>query len=500
MRPALLCIIDGFGIAPPSPGNAVTSASTPNLNSLLASHPSALLLASGEAVGLPAMQVGNSEVGHLTIGSGRVTKQELLLINQAAENGELATHPKLTDIVEGAQCHILGIISDGGVHGHIQHIIALAQALKSRGVQIFLHAISDGRDCSPKSILKYLDMLKDAGLYQDIATLTGRYYAMDRDNNFERTELAYKAIAYGEGQQVSSPEEVARRNYEHGVSDEFFHPVIIGNYQGMHDGDYLICSHYRGERMRQLLSLLLLPDEIVAHLKTPPKLLLKGIKAFGMVSYGQKLDKVMQTIFTKPILKNTMSEVMANAGYKQLKVAETEKYAHVTYFLNGGKEEPWVNEDRVLIHSPKVATYDLAPQMSAIAVTEAVQQGVAKQQYKLICVNYANADMVGHTGNIQAGIAAVETIDQQLGNLMSLATQYGLDLWITADHGNIDMMLGPDGQPATSHSMNPVPLIYYGASDIRLRSNGSLSDVAPTILAVMGITSPLEMTGKSLVI
>ncbi len=492
MPPLILCILDGFGYAPAGLNNAITQAHTPALRELWANSYS-LLSASEQAVGLPAGQVGNSEVGHLTIGSGRVVLQDLPRIDEAISSGALANNPVLQALPARSTYHLIGLISDGGVHGHIKHTIALASILKNKGHHVILHAIVDGRDCVPQSAMQYLAEITRHDI--EVATISGRYYVMDRDQRWERTKIAYQAIVMGRGIQTSSASAAVEVSYQQQVTDEFMLPCVIGEYNGMQPQDVVICTNYRSDRIRQLLESMLLPD-INQHIALP----MPNITAIAMVPYSNKLDKVMSVLFPKEVVSKTLGETIATAGRRQLRIAETEKYAHVTYFLNGGKEDPWPNEERILIPSPKVATYDLSPAMSAHEVTEAFFAAQEKQPYSFVCINYANADMVGHTGNMAATVAAIEALDLELSRLIAFVKANGWHMLITADHGNAEQMYDViHNQPYTAHTLNLVPCWYVGMNDIQL-SNGTLADVAPTVLELMGIAVPSQMTGRSLIL
>jgi 2,3-bisphosphoglycerate-independent phosphoglycerate mutase len=513
----LLCILDGFGIdvsngldhlGKPVNGykgdsisNAIAQANTPNLDKLFAQQPWHLLQASAEHVGLPAGQMGNSEVGHLTIGAGRVIKQDLPKINAAIANNTLVAQPALAKLIADFDCkktiHIIGLVSDGGVHAHINHIIALTLTLRKAGLKTALHMITDGRDTSPTSGIGFLQQLTDAGI--EVATISGRYYAMDRDKRWERTEAGYRTIALAQGEKFESAAQLIEDNYAKGITDEFIIPASHIEYKGIQEGDAVIFANFRADRVRQLLAALVSPtfDEFnTSH----PAL----SEVLGMVPYSDELDQHTQTIFPKANVSNTLGEVIAKAGGKQLRAAETEKYAHVTFFLNGGREVEFSGEQRILIPSPKVATYDLQPEMSAQQLTEQVITKMKHEPLDFICLNFANPDMVGHTGNMPAAIKAVEAVDACLGKLVTALDEIGGEMLLTADHGNCESMFAEDTtnhttNPITSHTLNPVPLLYYGKRDIKLKA-GELADIAPTILELMDIKKPTEMTGRSLVL
>ena len=470
-----LVILDGFGCASPGPGNAVELASTPVFDHLWETFPHTLLQASGEAAGLPEGQMGNSEVGHLTIGSGRRLYQDLVRVNKSIEDGSLAKLPAIRAAFErGRRVHLLGLVSHGGVHSHIDHLQALLRIAPER---TWIHAFTDGRDVSPTSAVDDL-----AELPRDrIATVVGRYYAMDRDQRWERTRRAFDAITIGEGQQAADPIAAVRASYEAGVTDEFIEPIVVPGTPRLEHGDAAIFFNFRPDRGRQLTRLLL--DG--------------GYDVTTMTRYAADLDA--PTVFDEQDVPETLAEVLARDGLRQLHVAETEKYAHVTYFLNGGREEAWPGEDRELVPSPRdVASYDLKPEMSADEVAEKVVDGVG-DGYVFCVVNFANPDMVGHTGVIPAVVEAVETTDRCLGRVVDRVAELGGVSLITADHGNAEELLAADGvSPQTAHTTNLVPLVVT-ATGISLRDGGELADLAPTVLALLGLEKPSVMTGWDLV-
>lgn len=481
----VLCILDGFGLSKPSDNNAIHLANTPNLDELLRNHPYSKLTTCGEAVGLPEGQMGNSEVGHVTIGAGRIIYQDLPRISKACENGELEKNPALAKLLaSGKPCHLIGLVSDGGVHSHINHIIALYKVLTSKGVKVYLHAVTDGRDVAPKSAKGYLSMLSKNGITP--STLMGRFYAMDRDKRTERTQAAFEAMVSANGKKVDSFEHAIDASYLEGTNDEFITPLVSTKYNGMVKGENVLIANFRADRVRQISQKFI--DEENFGILT------------GMTEYSKELVKTMDVLFRNEQPKNTLGEVIANAGLKQFRIAETEKYAHVTYFLNGGREEVFAGEDRVMIPSPKVATYDLKPEMSAFEITEKLVAAISSKKYAFVCVNFANADMVGHSGNIKATIAAIEAVDQCLGKVMKACKAVDADLLVTADHGNAEELFDhKSNQPLTSHTMNPVPLIYYGSKKLSLK-DGGLSDIAPTVLSILEIKKPNEFTGHSLTV
>lgn len=496
----MLLILDGWGWREETADNAVRLAHTPTFNYLWQTCPHALLRASGRDVGLPEGQMGNSEVGHLNIGAGRVVKGDLLRIGDAIADDTISKAPALRSLIErlkqnGGTCHLLGLASPGGVHSHQDHAVALAKILAEAGIAALIHAFTDGRDTPPRSAREDLTRLA-AALPKSvaIATVSGRYYAMDRDRRWERVAKAYNAIAEAQGPRLPTAEAVIADSYACNVSDEFVLPAIVGGYGGMKDGDGVLCFNFRPDRVREILTALLDQD----FSGFPRRRALRFAAAVGMAAYGQKLGALMQAIFSPQTLKNVLGQVVAEAGRGQLRIAETEKYAHVTYFLNGGREDRYPGEDRIMVPSPKVATYDLQPEMSAPEVTEKAVDAIRSGRYDLIVLNYANPDMVGHTGNLPAAIKAVETVDAGVARLTKAMDEAGGVALITADHGNCELMRDPEsGGPHTSHTTNPVPLLLVGCSDL-LVVGGRLADIGPTVLALMGLAKPPEMTGVSL--
>lgn len=495
MGKVILCILDGWGFRETIEYNAIKSAKAPNFEYLMDNHPYSLLEASGSAVGLPDGQMGNSEVGHITIGAGRAIRQELPKIDHEIATGAFKTNTVLSELIaklkHGKTCHLIGLVSDGGVHSHINHIIALAALLKQNKIPVKLHAITDGRDVAPKSALKYLKTIADNGI--DIATITGRYYAMDRDKRWERTEAAYEAIVNGKGKSFTDFKTMISASYEEKITDEFIVAHHHQDYHGMKEGDGLIIANYRADRVRQIATCIVDPQ--FKEFKTKK---LHLAKALMMTKYSEELAKFMPVIFPHEIPVATLGEVISANNLMQLRAAETEKYAHVTYFFNGGREEPFTGEERILIPSSKVATYDLKPEMSVNEITNAVTQELKKQKHAFVCVNFANADMVGHSGNMPATVKAIEAIDAALGKLMMGAQENGYDLLITADHGNAEEMMDvKTNQPLTSHTLNPVPLIYYGKKKLKLHKGG-LADIAPTVLKLLNLPKPDAMKGHEL--
>jgi len=503
-RPAVLCILDGWGERSATEDNAIALSEPANYKRMLAECPHALLTTSGRAVGLPAGQMGNSEVGHMNIGSGRVVMQDLPRIDDAIADGSIFRIGALKELFARARkakstVHVMGLLSPGGVHSHQNHIVALVRAAASEGLPVRVHAFLDGRDTPPKSGLSYLRLFEKeiAGLSNvAIATICGRYYAMDRDKRWDRVAKAYDAVAYGRGVRAETPEAVIQESYRRDVGDEFVVPSVIGGYEGVKDGDALLFANFRADRAREISSALLDPEFdgfVRSHVE-------KFTAAAGMTEYSTALSRFMTCLFPPEDIRETLGEYASELGLNQLRVAETEKYAHVTFFLNGGREEPFKGEDRILVPSPKVATYDLKPEMSAYQVTDKLEEAIASGKYDLIVVNYANPDMVGHTGMLDAAEKAVAAIDQCLGRLKRAIEKAGGVLLITADHGNVELMRDPEtGEPHTAHTTFDVPIIAVNARDsLRLR-NGRLADVAPTLLDLMGLSKPKPMSGHSLV-
>ena len=471
-----LVILDGWGLAPPGPGNAVELADTPNFDRLWATFPHTTLDASGEAVGLPPGQMGNSEVGHLTIGSGRVLFQDLMRVNKSIEDGSFYDNPALVSAFErGERVHLLGLVSYGGVHSHIDHLRAL---LRFAPEKTWIHAFTDGRDVSPHSAVHDLADLPT----ERISTVSGRYYAMDRDQRWERTQRAFDAIVEGRGEQAADPIEAVRRSYERGITDEFIEPTTVGRRPRLRPGtDTAIFFNFRPDRARQLTM----------------ELVEAGADITTMTSY--RADLPVPIAFPEQEVHETLAEVLAEHRVRQLHVAETEKYAHVTYFFNGGREQEWAGETRILVPSPRdVASYDQKPEMSAREVTDRFVQELDRNGYRFAVINLANPDMVGHTGSIAAAVKAVETADECLGRIVeAVARQGGVSL-ITADHGNAEQMLEADGaSPHTAHTTNPVPLVVTD-HEVTLEDTGELADLVPTVLGFLGFTQPLQMTGKPL--
>jgi 2,3-bisphosphoglycerate-independent phosphoglycerate mutase len=505
-RPALLCILDGWGWRENhAEDNAIAAAKTPNYTRLLNECPHALLATSGGAVGLPKGQMGNSEVGHMNIGAGRVVAQDLPRIDVAIEDGSLARRPVLLDLIDKVKTvkggvHVMGLLSPGGVHSHQDHIAALVKILSQSGVPVFVHAFLDGRDTPPKSakgfIEKFLiDIDGLAGVR--LATLSGRYYAMDRDKRWDRVEKCYDAIIDASGRRFDDAFAALETSYADDVTDEFVVPCILGDYAGANDGDALLFANFRADRAREISAALLDPG-FDGFNRT--RTVTFGAAA-GLTEYSEALKPLMTAIFPPEDVRETLGEVIAEHDLKQLRIAETEKYAHVTFFLNGGREDVFEGEDRILVPSPKVATYDHKPEMSAYQVTEKLEAAILSGTYDLIVCNYANPDMVGHTGVMSAAIKAVDTIDECLGRLVVALEKAGGVMLLTADHGNIEMMKDPvTHEPYTAHTTLDVPVVAFGAPKGTKLENGRLADVAPTVLELMGLPKPLQMTGHSLIV
>jgi 2,3-bisphosphoglycerate-independent phosphoglycerate mutase len=500
-RPVMLVILDGWGWREDRADNAIRQAKTPVFDRLWQTVPHGFLHTSGHDVGLPDGQMGNSEVGHLNIGAGRVVLQDLPRIGNAIASGEIARAPALVDFIaklkaSGGTCHLLGLVSPGGVHSHQDHAAALAKILAATGVPTLVHALTDGRDTPPQSAaddIKRLIAALPAAV--KIATVSGRYYAMDRDKRWDRVEKAYDVIVKADGPRFADAGAAIADAYANKKFDEFIVPAAIGDYRGMKDGDGILCFNFRADRVREILGAMLDPD----FAGFPRQRIVKFAAAVGMAQYSEALDKLMATIFPPQTLHNILGEVAAEAGRTQLRMAETEKYPHVTYFLNGGREEPYAGEERIMVQSPKVATYDLQPEMSAPELTDKAVAAINSGKFDLIVLNYANPDMVGHTGSLPAAIKAVETVDAGLGRIAEAIRNAGGALLVTADHGNCEMMRDPQtGGPHTSHTTNPVPLLLVGARNRALDGEGRLADIAPTLLELMELPKPKEMTGTSL--
>lgn len=506
-KPLVLCILDGLGVNNQidNSSNAFAIAQTPCLDFLKSNYPYSELVTSGEAVGLPHGQMGNSEVGHMTIGSGRVILQDLLRINEAITNKHLKEHHIIRELINAhknnnSAVHLLGLCSDGGVHSHIEHMMYIAMILAENDIQVRLHLFLDGRDVGPKTaeiFLKQIDQLINKYNNIQIATISGRFYAMDRDNRWDRIKIAYDAIASGGAIKIDNWQEYLLSQYSKEIYDEFIKPASLQNYMGMQNSDSIIFTNFRSDRIRQLAQSLL-DDKF--DLFENKNILFKY--KVGMTNYSSDLNNILDTLFVEQNIDNNLPQVISLNGKKQLRIAETEKYAHVTFFFNGGREEKYHGEDRILIPSPKVSTYDLAPEMSAFEITEALIKAISSKKYDLIVVNYANCDMVGHSGKLGPAIKAVEIVDSCVKKIFQSIKEVDGVLIITSDHGNVEHMYDTNYNSVhTSHTTNPVPFYFVtdnsNYKNITLK-NGNLSDIAPTILKLMNIQIPQEMTGKPL--
>lgn len=506
-KPVLLCILDGWGIDENGKYNAIKEAKTPNFDKIMKEYPNALLEASGEFVGLPAGQIGNSEVGHTNIGAGRVVFQDLPKINKAVKEDTLKDNTKIVKLIKtlkenGKDCHILGLLSDGGVHSHQNHIAALCKIIASEGINVKVHAFLDGRDVAQKSakgyVLKFEQDTRDFDNIQ-IASIGGRYYGMDRDKRWDRVAGAYNVIVNGvHGASVASDAlSVVDSAYKEDKTDEFVIPFALEGYEGMQDGDACLIANFRADRVRQISEALFNPNFDGFNRNK----FVNFSEKMGMVEYSAHLTNFMDTVFAPEEIKNSLGEVVSEAGLKQLRIAETEKYAHVTFFFNGGAEDEFEGEDRMLVSSPDVATYDLQPEMSAEELTGKLLDAMKSDKYDLIVVNYANPDMVGHTGIMDAAIKACETVDTKLGQLVDFAKENDWNMLVTADHGNAEKMFDDtNGQPYTAHTTSKVPLVFVSndTSSVKVK-DGSLCDIAPSILKLAGLDKPEEMTGKNLI-
>ena len=500
-KPLVLMILDGFGIAPKE-GNAIVAASTPNLDRILKENPVTKIGASGLDVGLPDGQMGNSEVGHTNIGAGRIVYQELTRITKSAEEGDMEKNPALLNAMQSAKengkaLHFMGLLSDGGVHSHNTHLYALLKMAKSLGLEkVFVHCFLDGRDVPPSSgkdyVKELVEKLSEIGVGK-VATVMGRYYAMDRDNRWERVEKAYAAMVYGEGLKADCPVCAVQHSYDENVTDEFVVPTVVDGAQPIESGDSIIFYNFRPDRAREITRTLVDPDFTGFERK-------KGFFPLNYVCMTQ-YDATMPNVdvaYKPESLENTFGEYLSKNDLTQLRIAETEKYAHVTFFFNGGVEKQYPGEDRILVKSPAVATYDLQPEMSAYEVTDKMVEAVRSGKYDALILNYANCDMVGHTGVFEAAVKAVEAVDTCIGRVEAAVKEMGGCILLTADHGNADRMVDDDGTPFTAHTTNPVPFCVIN-HPCELREGGRLADIAPTMLKVLGLPQPAEMTGESII-
>jgi 2,3-bisphosphoglycerate-independent phosphoglycerate mutase len=501
-KKALLIILDGWGIGNHSKGDVIFSTPTPYWDYLVNNYPHSKLQASGENVGLPDGQMGNSEVGHLNIGAGRVVYQDLVKINKACADGSILNNPEIINAFSyardnGKAIHFMGLTSNGGVHSSLDHLYALCDIAKQYGLEkVYIHCFMDGRDTDPRSGKGFIQDVenhcaKSAG---KIASIVGRYYAMDRDKRWERVKIAYDLLVNGEGKKATDMVAAMQESYDEDVTDEFVKPIVNANVDGtIKEGDAVIFFNYRNDRAKELTMVLTQHDMPEAGMHTIP-----GIQYYCMTPYDASFQGV-HILFDKENVNNTLGEYLSSLDKKQLHIAETEKYAHVTFFFNGGRETPYDGEERILVASPKVATYDLKPEMSAYEVKDKLVEAIKSEEYDFIVVNYANGDMVGHTGVYEAIEKAVKAVDACVKDTVEAAKAAGYETIIIADHGNADNAVNPDGTPNTAHSLNPVPCIYVTERKDAKVEDGKLADVAPTILSIMGIKQPVEMTGHSLI-
>lgn len=495
-----LIILDGWGIGNGSKSDAIAHANTPFMDSLLKNYPNARLKTSGEDVGLPEGQMGNSEVGHLNIGAGRIVYQELTRINKSIRDGEFQQNAVLNDAFQkaksrGCKIHFIGLVSKGGVHSSQDHLYALCNMAKSYELErVFIHAFTDGRDCDPKSGLGFIQELENnlKNSTGKIASILGRYYAMDRDNRWERVKKAFDLLTKGVGSTYNSAKEAIESSYQNGITDEFIEPSVIDSNGLIENGDVVICFNFRTDRPREIT--IALSQKAFPEWEMEPL----DLHYCSMTNYDATFKNI-HVVFEKDNLFNTIGEVISNAGKTQVRIAETEKYPHVTFFFSGGRESVFEKEDRILVNSPKVATYDLQPEMSAPEIRDRLVDFMQKEEPDFICLNFANPDMVGHTGAYEAILKAVETVDSCLKDVVKKGQELGYEFLVIADHGNADYALNEDGSPNTAHSLNPVPMVLVTNDKTVKLQPGILADVAPTILHRMGIPVPVEMTGKNLV-
>lgn len=501
-KPVMLVILDGWGWREEEADNAVRQARTPCFDRLWAESPRNFLHTCGEDVGLPPGQMGNSEVGHLNLGAGRVVLQDLPRIDKAVADGSIATLPAVTGLIgklkaSGGTLHLMGLLSPGGVHSHQDHGLALARVFAEAGIPVAVHAWTDGRDTPPQASPDYLAAFEPK-LPEGarIATITGRYYAMDRDNRWERVRQAWDAIVEGQGAKAESAAAAIDAAHKAGKTDEFIPASVVGDYAGVKDGDGLLCFNFRADRVRQILTALL--DPSFDGFAPPRRPRFAG--AAGMTEYSTALNPLLETLFGPQSMQDILGAVVSKAGLRQLRMAETEKYPHVTYFLNGGEETPFPGEERIMVPSPKVATYDLQPEMSAPELAEKAVEAINAQKFDMIVLNFANADMVGHTGSLEAAIRACEAVDAGLARIEAAVAAQGGALLVTADHGNAEMMKDPEtGGPFTAHTTNVVPVLLRGGPEGATLREGRLADVAPTLLNLLGLEQPAAMTGRSLI-
>jgi len=502
-RTHILCIFDGYGYRDSKSYNAITIETAPYFYSVWEKYPHSLIKTGGEDVGLPEGQMGNSEVGHMNLGAGRVVYQELPKINRSIRTGEISSNPQLCKFIEslkksGGACHLMGLVSAGGVHSHEDHIVGLAKVVADAGVPVLLHYITDGRDTPPQSAIESLPKVADkiaAIKGAKSASVCGRYWAMDRDNRWERVEKAYNLYTRGVGEGFTNVAKALEASYQADKNDEFVEPIVLPDFKAMKDGDGILFANFRADRARQILTAFL--DGKFADFNRD--VVVKFEAALGMVQYSSELAKLMDAIFPPSEIQESLGEILSKQGMKQLRLAETEKYAHVTYFFNGGNEAVFEGEDRVLVPSPKVATYDLQPEMSADEVTKHLLEAINSKKYDLIVVNYANGDMVGHTGILDAAQKAVKTLDKALKQIVDAVVATDAVMILTADHGNCEEMLDEKtGVAHTSHTLNLVPAVLINEKSGKKLKDGKLADIAPTILSLMGLTKPAAMDGDVL--
>lgn len=502
-KPIALVIMDGYGINNDSYGNAIAAAKKPNLDKYFAECPNTIIGASGLDVGLPDGQMGNSEVGHTNMGAGRIVYQMLVKISKSIKDGDFFTNPALMSAMDNCKknnsaLHVMGLLSPGGVHSHIEHLYGVLEMAKKNNIdKVYVHAFLDGRDVPPSSAAEYMEEavaeMKKIGVGK-VATISGRFYAMDRDNAWDRVEKAYDALVMGEGVKETDPVQAIKNSYENGVTDEFMLPTVIEGGAQISENDSVVFINFRPDRARQITRAFVDPEFTGFERK-------KGffpVKFICMAQYDATMPNV-EVAFPPEQLKMVMGEYLSSIGKTQLRIAETQKYAHVTFFFNGGEETVFEGEDRILIKSPDVETFDMKPEMSAYEVTDAVEKAIAEDKYDVIILNFANCDMVGHTGIMPAAVKAVEAVDECVGRVVEAIKKQGGVTLITADHGNADKLMEPDGAPFTAHTTNPVPFIVVG-HDCKLREGGVLADIVPTMLEIMNVPQPKEMTGKSLIV
>lgn len=505
-KPVLLCILDGWGYRiPPTDDNAINVGSTPNWDRILQENPNAVLETAGLDVGLPEGQMGNSEVGHMNIGAGRVVMQDLPRIDSSVATGEINNNEVLTSTISKVKAsngviHLMGLASPGGVHSHQKHIVALAKTISENGVAVRIHCFLDGRDTPPTSAKGFVaEIEKEISSFDNvkIATVSGRFYAMDRDNRWDRVELAYNAIVEAKGEKAETSDEAIANSYAKSENDEFVKPSVIADFDGIKDGDVVLMANFRADRAREI-TYAICDDEFDGFTRSRK---VKLLAAIAMTEYSVDHNRFMKVLFPPQALTNIFGEIVAKNGMKQLRIAETEKYAHVTFFFNGGEEKEFEGEDRILIPSPKVATYDLQPEMSAPEVTDKLVEAIKADKYDVIVCNFANGDMVGHTGMMDAAIKAVEAVDACLGKVEAAIKEADGVMFLTADHGNCEMMVNPEtGEPYTAHTVGQVYSVLVNADNVSSLKDGKLADIAPTLLELLEMEQPSEMNGSSVIV